>query len=123
MMAHNGRRTARNVCARGASVAQRLFPRMLVSRQLRRLGTRPVQEQAGTLWQLLRRESSSAESSAANQRLLARTLAANQRLLLGGTLWLPPRRPLFSGNPFIRQELGLSPIRHLRSEVVGRLPY
>ena len=78
-------------------MAQRLFPRMLVSRQRRRLGTRPVQEQAGTLWQLLRRESSSAESSAANQRLLARTLAANQRLLLGGTLWLPPRRPLFSG--------------------------
>jgi hypothetical protein len=69
-----------------AQVAQRLFPRMLVSRQRRRLGTRPVQEQAGTLWQLL-------------------------------------RRPLCSERLFFAtgQDLWLSPIRHLRSEVVGRL--
>ena len=103
MLARNGRKGARSASARIAgSVCE--TPQMRHARLRLCLSISP-------------------ESSAANQRLLARTLAANQRLLLGGTLWLPPRRPLFSGNPFIGQELGLSPIRHLRSEVVGRLPY
>jgi hypothetical protein len=62
------------------------------------------------------RLSSSTELSAVNQRLLLRTLPVQEQ---AGTLWLPFRseRSFFA----TWQDLGLSPMDRLRSEVVGRL--
>jgi hypothetical protein len=64
--------------------------------------------------------SSSTALSAVNQRLLVGTQPVQEQ---AGTLWLPLRRPLCLEDSFFAtwQDLWLSTMDHLRSEVVGRL--